>query len=214
MGKLSNSLLVAMLWLSTMSANAHQPDISSIVLIEQDSGQWRVQVNASLTAFQYEVKNAYGNDSYASPEDFNGLLLDHLREQINLRVNNEKMELKNGFVKLGHATTVVFELRGVPAVIKKLWIGNEGFKNIHHSQSVFSIKREGLDKVQFILNEGNNFQTQLSFQNNQVVLLEASWIDDSVSIGIIVVSVVLLGFLYYKTSFRKLNLAPKSLNRV
>ncbi len=162
MPKTSTSLLAAVLWLAAASASAHQPDVSSLTLVEQPLGRWMLQLNAPMTAFQHEVRITYGADSYASAEEFNQLLLEYLRAQIALRINNNDVTLGNGFVKLGHATTVVFELADFPEVVEEVWIKNHGFTNIRDSRSVFSIFKDGLDRDSFILNKENNFQFHLS----------------------------------------------------
>ncbi len=159
---LKSILLGTVFWLSAVPVSAHQPDISSLTLIEQQPGHWMLRLSASVSAFQYEVKNAYGDDSYASSEEFNQLLLQHLRAQVALRINDHGVTLGNGFVRLGHATTVVFELSEVPGAVEEVWIRNDGFKNIRNSRSFFSVFRDGLEREPFVLSEENGFQTKVS----------------------------------------------------
>ncbi|MDF9799310.1 hypothetical protein OKW21_004573 [Catalinimonas alkaloidigena] len=213
MKKILKSIIAAVLVLIAMSASAHQPDISSLTLLEHESGKWTLQLNASMTAFQYEVRNAYGDDSYASPEEFNQLLVNHLKEHIALQLNKENVTLENGLVRLGHATTVAFELSGVPEAVEEVFVENRGFENIHHSQIIFSIVKEELDKFQFILNEENNFQISLSLEDNQILLAETSWNSKWAFGAISIVVAGLLGFLFYRSRFRKTFLAPKRLTR-
>lgn len=61
------------------------------------------------------MHDAYGRDSYPTTEAFNKLVLNHLRDNIDIVLEDgEKVSLQNGHVKLGHETNVVFELIGIP----------------------------------------------------------------------------------------------------
>ncbi|MEP4532964.1 MAG: hypothetical protein ABJ004_07755 [Cyclobacteriaceae bacterium] len=170
MKKHIKTIILVAIWLSASATHAHQPDISSITLVEQESGAWTAQINAGILGFQYEVESVHGKGSYSSVEEFNHLLLTHLRENIVILVNDEEIELTKGIVKLGHAATVVFELSEVPAELNKVFVKNEGFKSIHNSQSIFSIVKEGLDRDQFIISSDNDFQVEVMINNNQVLM--------------------------------------------
>ena len=203
MKKVLKSVLAAVLWLLAVSANAHQPDISSFTLIEHESGQWMLQLNASMTAFQYEVRNAYGEDSYASPEAFNQLLVNHLKKQIAIQVNGEEVTLRNGLVKLGHATTVAFELSEVPEAVTEVFVQNRGFENIHDSKVIFSIVKEGVERKQFVLNEENNFHLSVSLKEHRVLLAETLPNDYWIVIPVMVMIAGLLGLLFFKKRRRR-----------
>ncbi|MEQ9100082.1 MAG: hypothetical protein RIF36_15655 [Imperialibacter sp.] len=209
MKKIMKSILAMVAFLSATSAIAHQPDISSFTLIEKETGQWMLQLNASMTAFQYEVRNAYGEDSYASAEEFNQLLLTHLKEQIDIRINDKEVAFENGMVMLGHATTVAFELYGVPDTVEEVFVANKGFQSIHRSQVIFSIVKEGLARSRFVLNEANDYQLNASLKGNQLMIAEASsprvyWMAPAT----VAIAFALFGFLFYGINFRKTVWAP------
>lgn len=197
------SVMMLVVLLSGVIANAHQPDISSLTLIEQESGIWTVQINASMTAFQYEVRSAFGEDSYASPEEFNQLVLEHFRKNIMLRINGEDVTLNKGFVKLGHATAAVFELGDVPVEIEHVWIKNEGFKNIHDSQSIFSIVKHGLNKKTLALSEDNNYQTIVSLENNEMFISETPLNNRWSSSIIIIIALGMIIFFVIKIASKR-----------
>ena len=186
------------LFLFATAARAHRPDISSCTIIEQAPGQWLLRINASLTAFEYEVEHAYGKDAYASPEEFNQLVLDHLREQISIRTNEDEVTLADGSVKLGHATTVVFKLSGVADELEHVSVKNEGFKSIHGSQVIFSIAKKGWDNHQRVLSEENAYQMSGSVKDHQVLLSEASSGSSWIMIAAIVTIVGLSGWFLFK----------------
>ncbi|GGZ13107.1 hypothetical protein GCM10007049_01090 [Echinicola pacifica] len=182
---------------------AHDPDISSLALVEQPNGGWMIQLNASMTAFQYEVRQAFGEDSYSSPEEFNQLLLDHLKENIRLQINGHKMALKNGMVNLGHATTVAFDLGQLPDGVEEIFIDNKAFENIYHSQVIFSLNKEGIDQSRFILNQANDYQMSLSLKDNQVLEATSSRADPWKLITVSLLALGLVGIFLRKTDFRQ-----------
>ncbi|WP_416866800.1 MAG: hypothetical protein ACMVP2_03905 [Imperialibacter sp.] len=189
MKKTMKSIFAMVAILFVTSAIAHQPDISSFTLIEKEPGQWMLQLNASMTAFQYEVRNAYGLDSYASAEEFNQLLLTHLKGQIDIRVNDREVTLENGMVMLGHATTVAFELSGVPGNVEEVFVKNKGFQNIYHSQGLFSIVKEGLARSRFVLSEANDYQLNVTLKDNEILLAETA----SNDFGSVLVIILIVG---------------------
>ncbi|MEQ8416645.1 MAG: hypothetical protein RIB71_19340 [Imperialibacter sp.] len=209
MKKIMKSILAMVAFLSATSAIAHQPDISSFTLIEKETGQWMLQLNTSMTAFQYEVRKAYCKDSYASAEEFNQLLLTHLKEQIDIRINDKEVTLENGMVMLGHATTVAFELYGVPDTVEEVFVANKGFQSIHRSQVIFSVVKEGLARSRFVLNTANDYQLNVSLKGNQLMIAEASsprvyWMAPAT----VAIAFALFGFLFYGINFRKTVWAP------
>ncbi|PIB34913.1 hypothetical protein BFP72_05645 [Reichenbachiella sp. 5M10] len=150
------------------SAKAHQADISSITLVQHNE-QWTMQLNAAAAAFQYVVKQQFGENAYTTAEEFNQLLVNHLRKSIDLRVDGKQVEVGHGFVQLAHATSVIFELHSIPVSIQEISIQNQAFKNIHQSRSLFSISKEGLEKKAFVLHKENNYRLDLALQDNAIV---------------------------------------------
>ncbi|MEQ6166142.1 hypothetical protein AAOE16_03015 [Ekhidna sp. MALMAid0563] len=179
MTNLIKSIILIAAWLSATATEAHQPNISSVMLIEQESGTWTVQFNAGILGFQYAVEEEHGKGSYSTVEKFNQLLLAHLRENMEILINSEKVELTKGIVKLGHAATVIFELSEAPEELNQVFVKNEAFKAINNSQSIFSIVKQGLDRDQFILSSENDFQTEVIINNNQILMAESSVNDDN-----------------------------------
>jgi hypothetical protein len=153
--------------LLSLFASAHQPDISTTMLVEQEDGSWVLQVRASLTAFEYEVHTKYGKDSYKTPEEFNELVIRHVTESISITFGeNNAAELDHAFVKLGHETNVVFKAIGIPETITTMSVTNGSFKNIHGNQSALIIIKTGFEKKQFILSDTNEHTAKLSVLGN------------------------------------------------
>lgn len=168
---MSKYIISLCLLLSTYFAHGHQPDISSTMLVEQENGHWLLQVRASLTAFQYEIRNHYGENSYDSPEKFKDLVVEHIMQNFVLTGNDkDSIQLQNGYVKLGHETNVVFEMMGMPKDLDRMAITHKSFSNIHRNQSILLVLKQGVAKDQFILNESNDHTALLTLKDNRFVI--------------------------------------------
>jgi hypothetical protein len=140
----------------------HQPELSTTMLIERDNGTWVLQIRSSLTAFEYEIQQSFGKDSFKTAEEFNALLLKHLMKNIAIEVNGVKgVSLQKGAVKLGHESVVKFEVSGIPKDINKLVFTNSSFKDIHENQSAFLVLKKGFSNKRFVLNNGNSHTVRL-----------------------------------------------------
>lgn len=169
------SLLFRYIILSTLffsfTSAVHQPDLSSTLLVERNDGTWVLQIRAALNAFEYEVHSHYGKNSYATPEEFNTLVIRHLMDNISITCNGaETVYLQKGTVKLGHETNAFFEIHGIPKKLKKIGISNTSFKDIQDNQSALIILKKGFKKHQFKLNENNKHTAQLKAIKNQFEL--------------------------------------------
>lgn len=150
---------------------AHSVDISSTILSEQKDNQWVLQVRGALAGIEYEVKERFGENSFSTPEEFRALVLEYMQEHISIQFNGEnKAVLKNGIVRLGHETNVVFQVIGLPETINSLLIKNSSFKDISRNQSALIIFKEGFAKKQFLLNSENEHTVALNAENHMFVL--------------------------------------------
>lgn len=159
--------------LFSFTVKAHQPDISTTMLIEKEHNQWLLQINGALTGFQYAIKNHYGDSAYATPEAFQDLVLNHVKEHLSIIFNNkEEVSFANGFVRLGHETNVVLEVKGVPNTIESIQVKNSSFKNIYHNQSALVILKKGIEQQQFVLNNDNKHQVDVIIKENKFQLVK------------------------------------------
>lgn len=157
----------------SMVANAHNPDLSSILLVEESEGQWVLQIRAALTAFEYEIDSHFGESSYATPEEFQELVIQHVRDNVSIQFNeNHLAVLHNALVKLGHETSITFKLPETPNTIESLLITNSSFKDISRNQSALIVLKKGFGKQQFNLNNTNQHTAQLEVKNSAFHLLD------------------------------------------
>lgn len=154
----------------SLNLEAHQPDLSTTMLIEQEDGSWLLQIRAALTAFKYEVKTKYGDEAYASPEEFKSRVLEHIKNNFNITFNKTQIaQLDNPYVKLGHETNVVFQLKNVPDAISAVQIHNSTFAEIHNNQSALIVFGTEGSKNQFILNNENDHTQELLYNGKELI---------------------------------------------
>lgn len=146
---------------------AHQPDISSTMLIEKGSGQWVLQVRSAMTAYEYEIKYNDSNNKYSSPEEFQQLVIDHIKANVKLSFNGEDLILEDGQVKLGHETSVVFRIQGAFDSVQEIEIKQSTFSKINKNRSAFIVMKDGLKPQQFVLDDKNDHSTILYLENGK-----------------------------------------------
>ena len=197
------SILFIVLLCSTMWVRAHQPDMSTAMLVEQENGVWVMQISASLTAFQQEVNTHFTNTPYKTPEEFQSMVLEHVKNNLFLNFNGlNETSYSKGIVKLGHETRVVFEVFGVPENLKTLDVVNNVFKDVFKSKSALIISKKGFEKTQFILNNENEHAVNLLIKSNSFKNAEGKnpeTVANLIKAGVITLSIIVfLGLLLYR----------------
>ncbi len=166
--------IVCFLLLSSI-CKAHKPELSSIMLIEQEPQNWIVQVRAALTACEYEVDTHFGKNAFATAEAFQDLLEQHVQENILIQFNGMKAAtLQNGVVKLGHETSIIFQLSEVPRKINSLKIRNTSFASIARNQSALMVIKKDFEKDQFVLDNSNDHTANFKMLDTKFELLDES----------------------------------------
>jgi hypothetical protein len=161
-------IVVFVAGLFSMASFAHDPNTSTTMLVEKENNVWVLQISASLTAFQQEINTHYSETPYKTPEEFRYMVLEHVKSNLHITYNgNEDIRFGKGIVKLGHETTVVFEVFGTPLDIKSAVITNTVFEDIHKSQSALILLKEGFSKKHFMLNDANNYTLALQVDGNE-----------------------------------------------
>ncbi|MDA8693247.1 hypothetical protein N9L92_04225 [Saprospiraceae bacterium] len=200
-------ILITVLFMS-WELDAHQPDYSSTVLMQQDDNSWILNVRAALTAFEYEVHNHYGDTSYTTPEGFQELVIDHMNENIEIIVNGGKVvNIDNGAVRLGHETNVFFKLLGMPDDLKSVTVINTTFKNIYNNQSYVSIVKNGIAPNKYTISNKNNHVANLKIDSNGVVSsvesVSEKFSDRKLFWAVIAIPIIFLGMLLLKIITKK-----------
>ncbi|MBQ4915105.1 hypothetical protein J8L85_11695 [Maribacter sp. MMG018] len=184
---------------------AHNPDASTLVLAEQKNNVWVLQINASLTAFQQEVRTHYADTPYKTPEEFQEMVLEHIKNNLHLFFNNgEQISLDKGVVKLGHETKVIFEVLNIPASLESVVVQNTIFKDISRNKSTFLLFKDGFEKSNFTLSQSNDHTVSLVVKENtfvEVVQQEAT--SSSKYVIIILIAVIAIAFIIQQFVFLK-----------
>lgn len=163
-------LLSALMIFITSVSFAHQTETSTIILAEKQNDVWVLQINASLTAFQQEIRQAYASTPYKTPEEFREMVLNHIAQNLNLSFNEkENYAFTDGKVQLGHETKVLFTLTNVPSNLETIELTNGIFKNIHNSKSALLIFKEEFKKTKFVLNKNNDYSISLSVTKDEFI---------------------------------------------
>jgi hypothetical protein len=157
----------------SIGMKAHQADISTTMLVEKENGTWVLQISSSLTAFQHEIRTHFAETPYETPEEFQQMVIEHIKNNLQLSFNDsQNITLGKGDVRLGHETKVVFQVFGIPSDIKSVLVKNTVFDAIHRSQSALVLLKEGFNKEQFVLNDANNHTVELQVNGNEFAEVE------------------------------------------
>lgn len=161
-----------MLFLPFLStAFAHSPDLSSIIIYEQN-GKTNLVIKSALTAFEEEIKYHFGKNTYQTPEAFVELVLTHLKKNCLVISNGDTIRLVNPQIQLGHETTLFCELANMPAQIESFYLKNTLFKDMPNNLCELIINIKGLPQKQHILDNRNNQEVKLYVKNVNWVVVE------------------------------------------
>lgn len=155
------------------SAYAHQPDLSSLMIYEQN-GKSILVIKSSMTAFEGEVDYIFGKGAYKTPEEFNQLVIQHFQENCFVIANGNTLKFSNIQVQLGHETTLFAELENLPKTINSFYIRNSTFKDMPNNQCEIILTLNGLPQKQYILDNNNHQEVTLNAENNKWVVVETA----------------------------------------
>ena len=204
--KTKNSwILIGLFLFRFLPSFAHQPDLSTMMLYQDEQGRSYLQIYGALTAFEGEIDYKYSEKSYKTPEQFKQLVLKHFKKNVFFIVNsNDTLRLERPQVILGHETKVVCEVFGFPKKINELMIKNSMFIDIPNNQSLVILLQKGFPVQQFKLNNSNQQQVNLKLTNGNWELVNLDQYKFNFWIVIIVISLVFLGsFILYTKRFKK-----------
>ena len=204
--KTKNSWILIVLFLVRfLPSFAHQPDLSTMMLYQDEQGRSYLQIYGALTAFEGEIDYIYSEKSYKTPEQFKQLVLKHFKKNVFFIINsNDTLRLERPQVILGHETKVVCEVFGFPKKINELMIKNSMFIDIPNNQSLVILLQKGFPVQQFKLNNSNQQQVNLKLTNGNWELVNLDQYKFNFWIVIIVISLVFLGsFILYTKRFKK-----------
>ncbi|QMW05179.1 hypothetical protein [Spirosoma foliorum] len=165
-------LFISLFMYMPISLLAHNPQISTLVLVQNEHKQWNLIIGSSLTAFQYALQNK----GLLNPSDtiqaarFQKLILDYLRENIQLSSNgDQRITLKNGMMILNHQTDVRYDLPEMPQQLQTLIIRQQSFASLKNHYCLLKISPYGGTSSSFILQPDNDFTISLQLEGNHLI---------------------------------------------
>lgn len=168
---MKNWFLIILTLSTTVPLTAHQADVSSTMLIEQEDNTWVLSIRSAFTAFEHEIHTHFSDSAYSTPDEFNQLVIDYFQDHVIILVNDHDTALlSHPVMKLGHESSLVFEVTGIPTIIQSIEVRNTAFQDIYHSQSALIILKKGMKKDQFLLNEDNQYGARLEIEKNSFLL--------------------------------------------
>lgn len=169
--KIARYLSLVLLLSCFQAGWAHQPDLSSLMMYEQN-GKSILLIKSSLTAFEGEIDYLYPKGSYKTPQEFQQLVINHFQKNCTVIINGEAIKFVNPQVILGHETTIVAELSNRPKTIKSIYLKNELFKDISNSVCEVIFTLNGLPQKQFILGNNLYLDAKLKVENGRWLVEE------------------------------------------
>ncbi len=165
------SIYLILLFLCAKGAQAHQPDLSNLMIYEQN-GRFFLAIKSSLTAFEGEIDYLFGKNSYKSPEAFQQLAVIHFQENCLIIMNGDTVKFQNPKVVLGHETTLFAELMNVPDQLQSICVKNTFFKDMPSNMCEIILAVKGINQKQYILENANQHEVKLKVENNNWMVVE------------------------------------------
>jgi hypothetical protein len=168
---LKKLLFITALAFIAISVSAHNPNTASVI-ISPINGVWVAQFTISQEGANYALKIYYADKdlSSISETDYKKLYIDYLRKKISLVVDNKKIALSSGGIKLGnHQTDIKLLLPDFPRNYNVVDLRIPMFEENGQQHTVvkFLDKKKSIRKV---MNQSNEFE--ISFENSDTGFIE------------------------------------------
>jgi hypothetical protein len=186
------SVYLFLLLLCAKAVQAHEPDLSNLMIYEQN-GKCLLVIKSSLTAFEGEIDYLFGKNAYKSPEAFQQLVIKHFQNNCLVMMNGDTVKLINPTVLLGHESTLIAELLNTPNKVNSIYIRNRLFKDMPSNMCEIILTLKGLPQKQYILDNANKQEVKLTIENNNWTVVKAvdwSYKNPSLVFGLVFLGVV------------------------
>jgi hypothetical protein len=211
---LKNLRLWALLALPIITS-AHQPEITSTMLVENEKGEWILRITCSASALEYEVKKTFGEDSYKTKAEFEKLALTLIKNNVSLSANeNETLSLNSETIKIGHESQILFKVANMPKELNSITVRNSSFEDIHHHQGALIVLKNGFQKKQFLLTNENDHTLKLTSDSGKWIVTENSSLDFNFLLKLIGISFAILLIAFISTKSYKKRISPIALKSI
>lgn len=140
------------------SATAHNPQVSSISIVQNENKKWTVLVTAPLNTCQLAIQESFPNiilDSI-NPYKLQQLILNLIKNNIILN-DDKNFKLINDKILLAHETLVYFEIQNDQIKFIPNKVEFKAFSKLRDHFTVLKIVSYGQKEINFILNSENDF---------------------------------------------------------
>lgn len=147
---------LTILLLLVVNGYAHNPQVSTISIIQNENKKWSVFVTAPLYTCQLAIKEKYSKMNMDSirPSEMQKLILDLVKS--NLKINGDVvLKLTNDKVQLAHETSVFFDISNddfLPTAISFT-----AFSQLYNHFTLLKIVSKSEKEITYILNTENKF---------------------------------------------------------
>ncbi|MGF7217338.1 hypothetical protein GGR92_003511 [Spirosoma lacussanchae] len=165
--------IVLLLFLTaSLGVRAHNPQLSTMALVQGQDKTWTLNIGASLAAFQYELQNSYPDQGIdqLDADAFQKKIIEHLRHTIHIQAGSGRtIQLAHGMIRLGHQTDVRFEVTGMPDQLQTLQLRHLGFSTLKNQYCVLTIQTPATPTKTCILQDENAFVVSLKADQHTLV---------------------------------------------
>ena len=147
---------LTLLLLFAVNGYSHNPQVSTISIIQNENKKWSVFVTAPLYTCQLAIKEKYPEMNMDSirPSELQKLILDLVKS--NLKINgDEDLKLTNDKVQLAHETTIFFDINNDHLLPTE--ISFTAFSQLYNHFTLLKIVSKTEKEITYILNTDNKF---------------------------------------------------------
>ena len=140
------------------NASAHNPQVSTISIIQNENNKWSVFITAPLYTCQSTIHENYPNIKIDSSNVFetHKLVLKLVNE--NLMINKDSnVKLINGKIQLAHETTLYFDIQSDKAEFNPSELSFKAFSKLANHFTLLKIVPNKGQQITYILNNDNKF---------------------------------------------------------
>jgi hypothetical protein len=148
---------LTILLLLVVNGYAHNPQVSTISIIQNENKKWSVFITAPLYTCQLAIKEKYPQMNMDSirPSEMQKLILDLVKS--NLKINGDAvLKLTNDKVQLAHETTIFFNINNDHLIPTE--ISFTAFSQLYNHFTLLKIISKTEKEITYILNSENTFQ--------------------------------------------------------
>lgn len=148
-----------LLTLLPVSLFAHNP-LSARYELNQEDNHWTLNINLSQSGLEQALLKQYSKESLntKTTTQLKQLIIEYIKPRFVLKVNGEKITLKDGGLRLGnHQTDLKFILADLPQKIEEATISIPAFKENKQHQTIFFHHLNG-QAEHLVLSTNNDYQ--------------------------------------------------------